>query len=179
MSELSNALGGSGPKHEISCAGKTYPMMYVTQAVKDAYGKALYRRAREALTLIRNEVDKDFYESRMGALVDRYTDGQFAIESEYGKRSLEKPGGSILLLSIMLGTKNGPDIIPMSELEVVNIVSQAPEEVKAVFKTVIAESFPGVDVDKLVKDVEGTQGVSVVQDATCPKAPSPRPSSSG
>lgn len=155
MSELSNALGGSAPKHNLICKGVKYPVSLITQAVKVAYERALYEKARTALADIKPIVDKDYYERRMDALVERYESGGFAMESEFGQKALTKPGGSILLLSILLGipaksaTTGEPIIIPMPELDVVNIVSQAPEETALVFKTVVAESFPGVDVNEI------------------------------
>lgn len=165
MSELSNALGGSAPKHQLRCGDKTYPVMLVTQAVKVAYERALFAHARDALAAVRDVVDKDYYATRMDALVKTYQDEEFAMGSDFGKKSLGRPGGTVLLLSILLGTAvskpNGEiDITPMPALQVANIVSQVPEEAAAVFKAVIAESFPGVDVEKI------TGGDS-------PKAPAP------
>jgi hypothetical protein len=158
VSELSQALGGAAPKHRIECNGKVDPVGLVTQGVKVAYERALYEKARAALAGVRRDVDKDYYERRMDALVEKYQDGSFAMESEFGRKALQKPGGSILLLSLLMGT-TGPDgVTPLPELEVITLVSQKPEEVGAVFKTVIAESFPGVDVEKIAADLEAAPG---------------------
>lgn len=156
MSELSSALGGSAPKHTIVAGGKAYPVGLVTQAVKVAYEKALYQRARAALADVRAISDKDFYERKLEALVQTYQDGGFAMESEFGRRAMGKPGGSVLLLSLLMGAV-GPDgvtVVPLPELEVINLVSQAPAEVAAVFKSVVAESFPGVGVEQAAADLE-------------------------
>jgi hypothetical protein len=48
MSELSSALGGSVPNHQIVCNGKTYHVSLITQAVKVAFERTLYQKARVA-----------------------------------------------------------------------------------------------------------------------------------
>src|ERR1051325_486436 len=100
MSELSSSLGGSASKHHILCKDKAYPVSLVTQNVKVTYEKCLYERARRAIASLKSISDKDYYEAKLDALVEKYQDGYFALESEYGKKALTKPGGSILLLSI-------------------------------------------------------------------------------
>lgn len=157
MSELSSALGGSAPKHHIHCNGKQYPVNLITQAVKVAYEKALFEKARTVIASMKTMFDRDQYAAKVDQLADRYTEGYFAMESEYGQKSLKRPGGSVLLLSILMGqySPQGEFLAPMPELDVINIVSQVPEEAGAVFKVVMTESFPGVDVEKLSADVEG------------------------
>lgn len=155
MSELSSALGGSAPKHHISYNGVSYPVMLVTQGVKVAYEKALFQKVRDGLAQIRETVDKDYYEKKMDKLVDRYEEGEFAMESEYGKKTLGKPGGSLMLLGIILGKKQPDgDIIPMPQLDVMNLIAAKPEEVAAVFRAVIIESFPGVKVADLATTID-------------------------
>lgn len=159
MSELSAAVGGSGPKHQItSNDGVTYPVSLVTQGSKIAYEKALFKRARETLAPIKGIVDKDYYERKMDALVERYEKGDFAMESDFGRQTLGKPGGAVLLLSILMGSKK-PDgeIDPMPELDVMKLIAQKPEETAAVFKAVIVESFPGLSTDELADVTKAEQ----------------------
>lgn len=134
MSELSQALGGSAPKHTIKANGKVYSVGLVTQEVKVAYEKALYARAREGVREMKTDLDKDDYAEMFQTLADRYEAGEFALEGERGRKALNSPRGSLLLLSILMN---------VDEMEVIRIVSENEEEVNSVFKAVIKESFPG------------------------------------
>jgi len=157
MSELSGAVGSAGPKHKITVGNKQYPISLVTQGVKLAFEKALYEKARAALRSIRGDVDKDYYERKMDGLIEHYQTGGFAMESEFGKKAMESPSGVVLLLALLMGTANPndpADITPMSQIDLINAVSAAPDEFAAVFKTVIIESFPGADVEKLIAEAE-------------------------
>lgn len=149
MSELSSALGGSAPKHRITAGGRSYPVSLVTQTVKVAFEKALYEKARAAVASVKGIVDRDHYERKIDALTDAYLDGSFSIEAELGRKALTRPGGPVLLLSILMGspTADGKDITPLPEIEVINVVAQAPEEVAAVFRVVMKESFPAADFE--------------------------------
>lgn len=174
MSELSNALGGAAPKHKITTPdGKTYPVSLITQGVKVAFEKELFRRTRQAMAQIKTIVDKDYYERKMDTLIVQNEEGGFAIESEFGRKALTKPGGAMLLLSLLMGTpsKNDPtDIDPMPDMLLYSIIAQAPDEVSAIFRTVTKESFPGVDIDKLEKEVIAQEAANQQQEAADPKA---------
>lgn len=176
MSDLSSALGGSAPKHAIVCGGKEYPVGLVTQNVKVAYEKALYQKARAALAEFRGVVDKDYYERKTDALLDHYFKGHFALESEFSRAAMARPGGTLLLLSLLMGRSvadgaGGMTIIPFPELDLINVASQAPDEVAAVLKVVLAESFPAMDVTKAeaAAAAEGEIGPKA------PPAPTPGP----
>jgi hypothetical protein len=165
VSELSAALGNAAPKHRIACGGRSYPVSLVDQAVKVAYEKALYQKSRAALAELKSISDKDYYERKLDAMAAKFEEGGFAMESEFGRKALGRPGGSILLLAILMGervvTPTSVEITPMSEVAVINVVTQAPDEVGSVLKAVLVESFPGADVEKLAAGVEAAAAPEV------------------
>lgn len=143
MSELSTALGSAGPKHRLTANGKTYPVGLITQAVKVAYEKELYHRARRALADVRAITDKDHYERRLDTLIDRYDAGYYAMESDHGRAVFGTPTGTLLMVSLLLGaTAANGDITPLPETEAMNVLMAAPEEAASLLKLVIKESFP-------------------------------------
>lgn len=154
MSELNAALGSA--KHHIRFTDKAgvarcYPVSLVTQAAKAAYAVALFERARDSLGRVKAIADKDYYERKLDALTDAYLNGDFALEAELGRKALTRPGGSVLLLSILMGAADAP----LPEAEVINVVAQAPDETAAVFKAVMRESFPAADFEAAEAAVAG------------------------
>jgi hypothetical protein len=154
MSELSSALGGSVPNHQIVCNGKTYHVSLITQAVKVAFERTLYQKAREALGSVRDISPPVYYEKKLDALLESYQQGKFAMESEFGKKAMANPGGGIMLLSLLMGETRGNTIIPLPETEIMAIAVQVPDEASMILRTVMRESFPGVDIDKIEADIK-------------------------
>jgi hypothetical protein len=139
MSELSNALGGAAPKHTISANGKTYSVGLVTQAVKIAFEKALFQKAREGCKALREDLDPDQYLSLMEKLAKAYEDGDFAMEGSRGKKAIQSPQGAVLILSLLMGC---------DAQEVLQALLSNESEVLTVFRVVMKESFPGVKFEE-------------------------------
>lgn len=154
MSELSAALGDSAPKHHILCGDKRYPVRLVTQAVKVGFEKLVYEKARAATASIRDITDKEHYHKLINDLLEMNKKGGFSMEAPYGKEVMESPSGAIVLLSLLMGSMcaDGKTIEPMPEMDVLKIVAQAPDETNLILRTVMQDSFPGVEVEK----VQGT-----------------------
>ena len=136
MSELSRALGGDGPPFKLNIGGKTYTVGLVTQDVKAAYEKELFRKARESVAALRNDLPAEDYRGMMTDLAAKYEAGAFAMEGERGRAMLATPRGSMLVLSLLLG---------VDEQEVMRVMLADEAQVMAVFRAVLRESFPGVD----------------------------------
>ena len=138
MSELSNACGGSAPKHKLTALGKTYEVGLVTNEVKIAFEKDLYHRARTSVATLRGDMDPEDYRTMMHDLAEAYELGEFAMEGLRGKRFLGKPRGTIAILMLLIG---------VGEQEMINIVLDNEPEVQSVFRVVMQESFPGAKMD--------------------------------
>lgn len=166
MSELGNALGGSGSKHPLTIGGKTYHVGLVTQAIKLAYERALYARAREGLAALRGDLDGDMYAEGMFKLSEKYEDGEFALEGERGKKTLKSPHGVTLILSLLMG---------VDQQEVLQCLLTDETQVQNVFRSVMRESFPSA-----AWDVKPAEGEAASGGQSLPKAPSePTPAPSG
>lgn len=156
MSELSTALGGSAPKHFITGPdGTRYPIGLVTQNVKVAYEKELFRQARETLAKMRELYDRDAYNDRLDALVRKNDDGHFSLGGEFSQAAMSRPRGAIMLLALLMGTTvpkpNGEiDIIPFPEWELMKLVAAAPHEIDTLLKVVMRESFPNIPESELI-----------------------------
>lgn len=155
MSELSSALGGSAPRHFLTGPdGKKYAIGLVTQNIKIAYEKELFRQARETLASMRPLYDREAYNDRLDALVKKNDDGHFSLGGEFSKAAMGRPRGAIMLLSLLMGTTvskpNGEiDITPFPEWELMKLVAAAPDEVDTILKVVIRESFPNIPESEL------------------------------
>lgn len=135
MSELSNAIGGSAPKHTLTANGKTYTVGLITQGVKIAYEKALYHKARERIKSLGKEVDDEDRTAMTDRIMTAYEDGDFGILGTRGRKILATPAGVTVIMALLM---------EVEEHDVLQILLDNEEDTQAVFKTVLSESFPGV-----------------------------------
>lgn len=134
MSELSRSVGG--PPFVLNVQGKSYGIGLITQDVKAAYEKELFRKAREAVAALRQDLPAEVYKEMMLELAETFEQGKFAMEGERGQKMLGTPRGSLLVLSLLMGT---------DEAEVARVLMADEPQVMSVFQAVLRESFPGVD----------------------------------
>lgn len=166
MSVEGETLGGS---HPFSHNGKDYKVSLINKRIKVAFERALFKKAREALKETRPDYDeraaeeaadlpeikdKDkrdkavaevyakhaaAYKARQDELEDQYTCGDYTFESAKGQKAIGSAPGMLLLISLTFGV----DIE-----EAFNLLTTAGEEVQAMIKLIIRESFPGVKVEE-------------------------------
>lgn len=141
MSELSAALGGAAPSYTLVVDGKTYTMGLITQAAKVAFEKALFNKAREAARMMKEDWG-DEYGAKLDELSEKFQEGEFSLEGARGQKSLGKPWGVVMMLSILLG---------VDQQETMKLMTTHSDELVSLFKLVVKESFPGVKFDE---DVE-------------------------
>lgn len=135
MSELSKALGNAAPPHQVVHDGRTYSFALLDQIHKNAIEKRLYQNAREAVYVDREHMDSEQYVLRLDKIRDAYELGEYGFFGERGGKILQTARGLVLLLETLTGER---------EDAILTLLAARPEEVNAVIKSVMAESFKGV-----------------------------------
>lgn len=132
MSELSAALGNSGPPHEIVHEGRTYQFFLLDAGRKNLIEKRLYQRAREAVYADRDHMSEEQYLARLDKVRESYEANEYAFTGARTQQILQTPKGVTFLLEVITGLPED-DLTPL-------LLARGPE-VTTVLKTVIDESF--------------------------------------
>jgi hypothetical protein len=132
MSTMASALGGAGPLHEFEWEGKTYRVRYLDQSLKLAFQQHLFRQAREAIQLSKEDYGPETYAARLEALNDAYTLGEFAFESPKGMAFLNSSAGKIKLVSLMLS---------VDEMTALLIFKEKGDEIGSLIALVLRQSL--------------------------------------
>lgn len=77
MSVLVELLGSFSPGHVITHEGRDYVFGAIDQRKKAALTVAYFKRAREAVYAIKDEVEADDYDRQLGRVMDAYRRGQY------------------------------------------------------------------------------------------------------
>ncbi|VTR93206.1 unnamed protein product [Gemmata massiliana] len=132
MSELSKALGATGPEHQIVHEGRAYTFHLLDQTRKNALEKRLYQQAREAVYVDRDHMTEDQYLARLDRVREAYERNEYAFFGARCTEILQTPKGALMLLEV---------ITSESEDDLTPVLSERGPEVNAVLKTVMDESF--------------------------------------
>lgn len=135
MSALAEVLGNSAPGHPFVYDGKTYAVSLVDQHVKVGVEKRLMADAREILRMEKEdtEMSDDEYSKQRRLLNADYQAGEFAFESERGKRYITTQRGALHLSSLLF---------QVDEAEMLRLMAARGPEVSALVDLVLRESFP-------------------------------------
>jgi hypothetical protein len=132
MSELSQALGNAGEPHRIEHDGKTYRFFLLDQPRKNALEKRLYQQAREAVYIDRDHMTSEQYVERLDGVREAYEAGEYGFFGKRAGKVLQTPKGALMLLEVITGE---------SEDLLIPLLAARPEEVNALLKSVMTESF--------------------------------------
>ncbi len=135
--------------HEFEHKGKVYKVRLVDQEVKDAYGKALYKKAREAAAGMRELMTPAEYGEHLKRLNDDYIAGKYALESDFGLKMMHNTTGGLLLVSILLG---------VTEMDAMKVLAERKTDVAGLLDVVLRESFPDVPQGEGQPDGESKSG---------------------
>lgn len=78
MSQLAKILGAYAPGHPLEHNGKTFTFNRVTQKVKAALELAYFKRKRETVYLIKEELSEQEYDRQLSHVTDAYSSGRYA-----------------------------------------------------------------------------------------------------
>lgn len=135
MSELSKALGAAGKPHQIVHEGRTFTFHLLDQVRKNSIEKRLYQNAREAVYVDRDFMTSEQYVERLDKVREAYEAGEYGFFGERAQKVLQGPNGVLMLLETITD-ETQEDLIPL--------MAARSEEVNAVVKTVLNESFKQV-----------------------------------
>src|SRR4051812_30721534 len=99
MSALSKVLGSSVP-HEFIHRDKTYKVSCINHAIKCAFERKLFARAKDALAQMKDILTPKEYEDRLDKLNDEYFDGEYSLESVRGQKALQSVQGMLSLVAL-------------------------------------------------------------------------------
>lgn len=132
MSCLGEVLGGAVP-HQFFHKEKTYKVSLITQAVKLAYERHLYGKAKEAAAGMRELMNGEEYRQHLKELNDSYIMGEYAFESKRGLEYMQTAPGVLALASLLFDT---------DEMTLMKLVGERPDDVSSLIQLLVKESFP-------------------------------------
>lgn len=137
MGVTSEILGNAGAAHVLEHNGKVFKVRLIDQAVKSAFEKRMYERAKHGLIELRDAMTKDEYFARLRELGDNYEAGEYELLSERGLKFIQTTQGVKFLLALLLDC---------SEEELFSLLTSKGKEITSLINLVIRESFPGLEV---------------------------------
>jgi hypothetical protein len=133
MGALGEILGGH---HNFVHRKKTYRVGMVDQNAKLAYERWLFQRARDVARDLRVCMTAEQYAAHLKELNDAYLEGEYAFESERGRKSLGTFKGMLSICSILWGC---------DEAEMLLLIKERSEDVSSLLAVVLRESFAMTD----------------------------------
>ena len=140
MSELSQIAGNHGVPYSLETPDGTVTFSLITQAVKIEFEKALYAQAKDALREDRAEMGDEWYERKLDALREQYEAGEYAFESERGKKALRNATWAVRFLQMI--TRLGGT--PLTWEKALDLMASHGAEVKNILAQVLKDSFPSL-----------------------------------
>lgn len=139
MSELAKILGTFGPGHELEHAGKVYTFAAIDQRKKATLTAAYYRRARESVYAMREDLGEDLdeaeYRGELDRVADKYTAGDYDFPDGDSLKYFLRPTGMPKLIEVLTGCT-------LAEAEL--LATQRDTEVSHIAVCIFTSSFPEV-----------------------------------
>jgi len=134
MSTLAQLLGAYAPGHSIEHNGKTFTFGRISQKVKAALEMAYFRRARETVYVMREELPEQDYDRQLSRVTDAYNAGRYAYPTGESFAYFINQG-LVQFVSILTGQ-------PTEDCEV--LVDERMVEVMHIALCITTESFPSL-----------------------------------
>lgn len=170
MPSLVELLGTYAPGHALEHGGVTFVFGRVDQAAKAALTVAYFRRAREAVYALRDEVTPEEYERQLSRVTDAYRRGEYAFPAGESYRYYLGEGLHELVAQL---TGRPP-------AECGALCQERSVEALHVTLCVVMESFPELK-KKALRAADGPQVRAMLEllspDPTPPSTPSTGPTS--
>lgn len=147
MSMLVKLLGTFAPGHVLEHGGREFVFKAIDQKGKAALTVAYFKRAREAVYAIKDEVEEEEYDRQLGRVMEAYRRGQLDFP---GMEAFAYYMGAGLPEMVAFLTGCTPD-------EAVTLLKARSAETLHVVLCVMASSMGEVDKKKLAS-LEGTKG---------------------
>lgn len=147
MGVVSQVMGNFGDPHEIEHEGRVYKLSLIDQRVKSAFEKARFQKAKEALTLIKEELGAAEYARQLQEKTDLYVVGEYEIFSESGMAYIRTVAGMRLLLSL---------IIDCDQNTLMGLILAKKDEIVPLLTLILRESFPGLKIETVAPSASET-----------------------
>lgn len=162
MSMLVKLLGAFAPGHSLPHGGRDYVFGRIDQRMKAALTVAYFKRAREAVYLIKGEVEQDDYDRQLGRVMDAYRRGNLNFPGMEAFAYFMGPG-----LAEMVQHLTG-----CKEADALTLLEGRPLEVLHLCLCIAYESMGEEDKKKL-RSLEGTPAIRGLVALLQPNSPTP------
>jgi len=135
MSELARLLGGFAAPYTVEHKGKTYSLRAVTHKVMTSLEKRSYKRARDSVHEMKEELDRETYTALLEAKSAAYSKGEYAFGTETSVKHYTSPHGIHELVAEIAG-------IPDDEAR--SLMEDKADEVTILTLCVLKDSFPNL-----------------------------------
>jgi len=140
MATVSEALGAHAAPHEVTLGGRKYRFGLITQKVKSEFERFLAGAAMKAITDFRDILGPDGYGKSLDGIRRDIAAGIYAWNGPVFLEAMGTVAGvSKLLSSVSYDVEYKR---PCTPEEIVDLTAGYEAELKAIYQTIVEESFP-------------------------------------